>query len=61
MPSRISPLIWGNASSTTALTAKSRAAPVTEALRRGDIEPTRYESYEKLFDLAAARKPWEQK
>lgn len=34
---------------------------VTEALANGDIEPTRYESYTKLFDLAAAHKPWEQK
>ena len=40
---------------------KEPGCAVTEALRRGDIEPTRYESYEKLFDLAAARKPWEQK
>ena len=34
---------------------------VREALERGEVEPTRYESYLKLYELAEANKPWEQK
>ena len=34
---------------------------VTEALARGEIEPTRYESYRRLYEIAKERKAWESK
>ena len=32
---------------------------VTEALARGEIEPSRYESYRRLYEIARDRKAWE--
>ena len=34
---------------------------VTEALARGEIEPSRYESYRRLYEIAKERKAWESK
>lgn len=34
---------------------------VTAALARGEIEPTRYESYRRLYEIAKERKAWENK
>lgn len=34
---------------------------VTEALARGEIEPSRYESYRRLYEIARERKAWENK
>lgn len=34
---------------------------VTAALARGEIEPTRYESYRRLYEIARERKAWENK
>ncbi len=34
---------------------------VTEALHRGEIEPTRYQSYVRLYEKAKEIKPWERK
>ena len=34
---------------------------VTEALARGEIEPSRYESYRRLYEIARERKAWESK
>lgn len=34
---------------------------VTEALARGEIEPSRYESYRRLYEIAKERKAWENK
>ena len=31
------------------------------ALERGEIEPTRYESYKRLYEMAKEIKPWELK
>ena len=38
-----------------------RGCAVCEALTRGDIEKTRYESYEKLYESMREIKPWEKK
>lgn len=40
---------------------KEPGCAVTQALREGKIEPTRYESYEKLYDKAKEIKLWELK
>lgn len=40
---------------------KEPGCAVTQALRDGKIEPTRYESYEKLYDKAKEIKLWELK
>ena len=40
---------------------KEPGCAVTAALERGEIEPTRYESYCRLYDIASAHKPWEEK
>ena len=37
---------------------KEPGCAVTAALERGEIEPTRYESYCRLYDIASAHKPW---
>ena len=34
---------------------------VTAALARGEIEPSRYESYQRLYEIAKERKAWESK
>lgn len=40
---------------------KEPGCAVTEALARGDIHPSRYRSYTRLYDLCAQQKFWEQK
>jgi ribosome biogenesis GTPase len=40
---------------------KEPGCAVREALERGEVEPTRYQSYLRLYELAEAEKPWEQK
>ena len=51
---------------TTGETLEERAVTVTEdevraALEQGKIEPTRYDSYRRLYELAKDIKPWELK
>ena len=51
---------------TTGKTLEERAVTVTEdevraALEQGKIEPTRYDSYRRLYELAKDIKPWELK
>ena len=40
---------------------KEPGCAVRAALERGDIEPTRYESYKRLYEMAKEIKPWEHK
>ena len=40
---------------------KEPGCAVTQALRAGEIEPTRYDSYSKLYEKAKEIKPWELK
>lgn len=40
---------------------KEPGCAVRAALERGDIEPTRYESYRRLYEMAKEIKPWELK
>ena len=40
---------------------KEPGCAVRAALAQGDIEPTRYESYKRLYEMAKEIKPWEQK
>lgn len=40
---------------------KESGCGVLAALRRGEIEPTRHESYVRLYERASQRKPWEDK
>lgn len=40
---------------------KEPGCAVTEALKRGEIHPSRYRSYTRLYELCAQQKFWEQK
>ena len=40
---------------------RRKTASSSAALERGEIEPTRYESYKRLYEMAKEIKPWELK